>query len=192
VSRRRQARLADKARPEDLGLRQSVYDRTMQAWEHYWFGPVAPIRPYLLVKGGLCLLAFDAWMLRVLRGGRYGEGGFNVAHFRWLDTLQPLPSPGLYVGLMLAVGMLAMVCVLADTGPWALALLALMWTYGWAMSMHDSYQHHYLLSLILTALVFLPRLRVHDVYPTGVVVRARKGRKSRPSSAAEPRVSSWA
>jgi hypothetical protein len=164
----------------------------MEAWEHYWFGPVAAIRPYLLVKGGLCLLAFDAWMQRVPHGGRYGEGGFNVAHFRWLDAVQPLPSAGLYVGLMLAVGMLAMVCVLTDMGPGALALLALMWTYGWAMSMHDSYQHHYLLSLILTALVFLPRLRVHDVYPTGVVTKARKGRKSRPSSDAEPRVSSWA
>jgi Vitamin K-dependent gamma-carboxylase len=192
VSRRRQARLADTARPENLDLRQSVYDRTTHAWEHYWFGPVAAIRPYLLVKGALCLLAFDVWMLRVLHGGRYGDGGFNVAHFRWLDALQPLPSPGLYVGLMLAVGMLAMVCVFIDTGPWALALLALMWTYGWAMSMLDSYQHHYLLSLFLTMLVFLPRLRVHDVYPTGAVPGARKGRKSRPSSDAEPRVSSWA
>ena len=166
--------------------------RMVSAWDRYWFRPVAAIRPYLLMKGVLFLLAFDAWVLRVPHGGRYGDGGFNVAHFQWLDALQPLPSPELYVGLMLSVGMLALVCMLTDASRWALALLALMWTYGWAMSLHDTYQHHYFLSLVLTALVFFPRLRAQRLYPTNSVApRGKRRRKAQPSSASRPTVISW-
>ncbi|HEX9765408.1 MAG TPA: HTTM domain-containing protein, partial [Nitriliruptorales bacterium] len=130
----------------------------MTAWEHYWFGPVAAIRPYLLMKAVYGMLALDLWLVQIPRGGRYGAGGFNVAHFRWLDVVQPLPSPDLYVGLMLSLGLLALVCALSDPGRWARALVAVLHTYSWAMSLHDTYQHHYFLSLALAAFVFFPRV----------------------------------
>lgn len=157
----------------------SVPVRVLTAWDRYWFGQVAAIRPYLLMKILLGMLAFDVWMLRVPLGGRYGAGAFGVAHFGWLDAVQPLPSPRLYVGLMLAIGMLAVVCALADAGRWMRALLAAMYTYGWAMSFHDTYQHHYLLSLVLATFVFFPRLHAADLYPAHAWASRRERRRVR-------------
>jgi hypothetical protein len=164
----------------------------MSAWDHYWFGEVAAIRPYLLVKALLCMVAFDAWLVMVPTGGRYGAGGFDVAHFRWLDAVQPLPNPGLYVSLMLSVGMFALVSAFADAGRWSRALVALTYTYGWAMSFHDGYQHHYFLSLVLTLFVFFPRLRSRDLYSAGVPPSGRKRGRAKPAAAARRAVSSWA
>ncbi len=163
----------------------------MTAWERYWFGPVAAIRPYLAMKVVLFLLAFDVWTHRVAFGWRYGTDGFNVAHFGWLDALQPLPTPPIYVGLMLCVGLLALVCALSDPGRWARALLALAFTYGWAMSLLNNYQHHYFLSLVLAAFVCFPRGRGVDLYP---VARPGAGsdRTGVALAAGRPELSAWA
>src|SRR3990172_13187717 len=96
------------AREQDLISRVAVASGPMSLWDRYWFGSMAAIRPYLLVKAVLIMVAFDVWMLRIQRGRLYGQDGFNVAHFQWLDAVQPLPRPGLYVGLMLCVGILAL------------------------------------------------------------------------------------
>ena len=79
----------------------------MRGWNHYFFSPVAAVRPYLLMKGVLVLLAFDAWMKMSPHGSLYGAAGFNVAHFRWIDAVQPVPTPALHVGVVLLTGMLA-------------------------------------------------------------------------------------
>jgi HTTM domain len=136
----------------------------IRAWDRYWFGPVAGVRPYLILKIVLCLLAFDVWRHRIPLGWEYGANGFNVAQFYWLDAVQPVPSPELYVGLMLTVGILALVCALTDPGRWARALLAVLFSYGWLMSLLNVYQHYYLLSLVLIAFVFFPRSRAQDLY----------------------------
>lgn len=134
-------------------------------WDGYWFGPVAAVRPYLLMKSALLMLAFDLWLLRVPRGSRMSVDGFNVAHVQWLDSVQPLPTPGLYIGIVLLAGMVAFVCALVDAGLWTRALLALLYAYSWMMSQLDSYQHHYFLSLVLVGFVFFPRVRALDLYP---------------------------
>ena len=144
-------------------------DLAVSAWERYWFDPVIAARPYVLMRVVYAVIALDLWLVQVPTGARYGVDGFNVAHFRWLDALQPLPGPALYVGLVLSVGWLALVCALADPGRWARVLVAVGHTYSWAMSLHDSYQHHYFLSLVLILFVFFPRLRVHDVAAPGPV-----------------------
>lgn len=163
----------------------------MTAWERYWFGPVAAIRPYLAMKVVFLLLAFDVWTHRVPFGWRYGTDGFNVAHFGWLDALQPLPTPPVYIGLMLCIGLLALVCAMSDPGRWARALLALAFTYAWAMSLLNNYQHHYFLSLVLIAFVWFPRVRGTDLYPA-----ARPGAGSARArvapAAGGPRLSAWA
>jgi hypothetical protein len=134
----------------------------MSAWERYWFGPVAAIRPYVLERTVLFLLALDVWTQCVPHGARYGAGDFNVAHFAWLDAVQPMPSPSLHVGLMLIVGGLAWVVACGAGGRPMRLLLAVLYTYGWAMSRLDAYQHHYLLSLLLAAFVFFPRVRATE------------------------------
>jgi len=136
----------------------------MKLWNRYWYGPVGAIRPYLLTKGFLILLAFDAWTGMIAHGARYGAGGFNVAHFRWLDALHPLPTPAWYVGLMMLLGWLALVAALAGTNRLVLGLLTVLYTYGWSMSLLDRYQHHYFISLALLCMTFFPRIRAADFF----------------------------
>jgi hypothetical protein len=134
------------------------------AWDRYWFGPVAAIRPYLLMKAVLILLAFDVWVLRVKNGAHYSGNAFNVAHFSWLDALQPEPTASLYTGLLLFIGFLALLCVFTVPNRIAMAVLALSYTYSWMLSMLDGYQHHYFLSLVLLAFIFFPLSRARDLY----------------------------
>jgi len=152
---------------EGRGITQKAAAKSLsKLWDGYWFGPVAAVRPYLLTRTALLMLAFDLWLLRVPSGGlRMSLDGFNVAHFQWLDSVQPLPTPGLYIGIVLLAGMVAFVWALVDAGLWTRALLTLLYAYTWMMSQLDSYQHHYFLSLVLVAFVFFPRVRAFDLYP---------------------------
>jgi hypothetical protein len=119
------------------------------------------VRPYLLARGVLLLLAFDLWYLMMPHAGRYGASGFNVAHFGWLDAL-PLPSDGLYAGVLILAGLAAFVG--AATGERAaIGAAALLYTYGWAMSLLDGFQHHYLLSLLLLGFALSPAIRAEDL-----------------------------
>jgi hypothetical protein len=124
--------------------------------DRIFFGPAAAARPWLLMKVVLVLLAFDCWVDLSPHGGRYGIGDFNVAHFGWLDALTPTPSPGFYVGLISFCGLVALTIAIGGVNRWALGVLAAAYTFSWAMSMLDSYQHHYLLTLVLVAFVFVP------------------------------------
>jgi hypothetical protein len=122
------------------------------------FGGVAPSRLDAMLRLTLLLLAFDCWIDLVPHGGRYGVGDFNVAHFGILDALLPMPTAAYYVGSLLFTGVLAFAMALA---PWRPGLIALFTTYtlGWAASMLDSYQHHYLVSLVLFSFMFFPLRR---------------------------------
>lgn len=126
----------------------------MKMWRAYWDAPVASASTWWLRKSLLGLLAFDLWLVMPSHGGRYGVGEFNVAHFGWLDAIQPLPSPAIYVGLLLGLGVLAFSIAVADGPRWMRAVLFGGYTWAWSMSMLDSYQHHYLLSLLLLSLIW--------------------------------------
>lgn len=115
-----------------------------------------PARAYVLHKVLYGLLAFDLWIVMVEHGGRYGTGGFNVAHFAFLDALLPVPTPAGYVGLLLALGLLAAFIALASAPRWVRMLVAAGYTASWAISLQDSYQHHYLLSWLLAWSCFVP------------------------------------
>ncbi len=153
------------------------------------FVPVAAVRPYLVLKGTLLLLAFDMWLTRIEHGGRYGAGSFNVAHFAWLDAVQPEVTAGLYVGVSIVTGLLCFALVLVPAAPrWLLALTFVLHTWSWAMSMLDSYQHHYLLSLVLLALVFFPRPSAEDALlaPAPPPTDEKKADKRSKKKSAEP------
>jgi hypothetical protein len=107
------------------------------------------LRAQILSRGTLILLALDVCSTMLPRAGRYGAAGFNVAHFAWLDALQPTPSPALYVSIMALVALLACIQAIRGTSLLLMGALFLLYTYGWAMSLLDSYQHHYLLSCVL-------------------------------------------
>lgn len=134
------------------------------AWDRYWFDPILAARVWCLRAGTLMLLALDVWSTRIGPAWRYGAGDFNVAHFAWLDDILPPPTAGLQVAAVVLIGLGAFVAAVTPGGPRAiLAALVLLHTWSWAASMQDSYQHHYLLSWVLAALLFLPRLSTGDV-----------------------------
>lgn len=142
----------------------------MSAFTSYWLAPVAAVRPWLLLRAVLLLFAFDLWSDHLGPAWRYGTAGFNVAHFAILDAL-PIPSTGAYVGTLMFLGVAAFVCALVPRPPRPLlALIALGYAWSWMGSMHDSYQHHYLLSWVLLAFVFFPLLTSTDFWgsPTAI------------------------
>ncbi len=130
-----------------------------KSWMDYWHTPVALVRPYLFLRGFMLLLAVDAWSLLAHRSSAYGFGGFNVAHFGWLDMLQPLPTPWLYGTVQFLVGFSAFFVALSNYNRPAIVSVFGLYTYGWSMSLTDSYQHHYLISIVLFCLAFFPELR---------------------------------
>ncbi|MCA9582315.1 MAG: hypothetical protein KC416_11010 [Myxococcales bacterium] len=150
-------------------------------WNRHFFGPVPSVRPYLMRWGVLVLLALDAWVVMLDHGGRYGIGAFNVAHFTWLDRWTPVPSPAIYCGLLFFAGLLALAQAVARKNLLAGLLLAGVYTYAWASSLIDSFQHHYLLSWYLLFLAFFPDAR-------GSTLEARSPAKgtSVPSSGSAP------
>ncbi len=131
-------------------------------FDRYFFGAVAPVRPYLLLRLTLLLLAFDCWVDLIPHAGRYGVGDFNVAHF-WVLEILPTPTPAIYIGTMVLCGWLAMVMAIRPARI-GLALLFGLYTYGWSMSMLDSYQHHYLISLLLFSFMFFPVPAATEVF----------------------------
>lgn len=150
----------------------------MNAFDGYFHAPFAAARAYLFSRLFLVLVALDAWTLMIGHAGRYGVDGFNVAHFAWLDAIMPQPTAAMYVGVLLVTGLLALALAIGGTHHVALAALFLLYTISWAMSMLDSYQHHYFVSSVLLCLVFFPSLRASDVQP---------GQAPPPSAAPEPR-----
>ena len=129
----------------------------MNAFERYFHGPHAGARAELFFRCSLLLLAFDAWIVMTRGAGRHGVGGFDVAHFAWLDGLLPAPSAGFAAGLLVATGFVAFATAGAGIRPAPVLALCALYTLSWSMSMMDSYQHHYLLSLVLLCLAFFPR-----------------------------------
>lgn len=156
------------------------------------FAPIAGVRTYVLLKSTLLLLAFDIWLKRIAHGGRYGAGGFNVAHFAWLDAIQPALSPGLYIGVSMLTAWLCIALALAPRPPrWLFVLAFLLHTWSWAMSMLDSYQHHYLLSIVLAAFIFFPRLSAEEALlppePKRAIEPPKKAKRKRSKESPSPK-----
>lgn len=101
------------------------------------------------------LVCLESWD-QVVHAPRYGAGAFNVAHFAWMQDLLPLPTRefalvSYLLQLLLAIRLAVGVGRRIDA-----ALLAGLYgvTYFW--SQLDSYQHHYLMFLLITLTAFLP------------------------------------
>ncbi len=121
------------------------------------------------------LLAVDAF-LQLPHASRYGAGGFNVAHV----SAVPLPEPG-RASITFVHGALCILFALVAQGALVRVALPLATAlYGWAYfsSQLDSYQHHYLVWLLLVVLCFAPR--APDSLPAGAGPSATR------------RVTSWA
>lgn len=135
-------------------------------WLGYWLAPVAAVRPWLIAKTTLFLLAFDVLDTHLGPAWRYGAAGFNVPHFDWMRAL-PAPTTSSYVCMLFLVGIGALVAALLPRPPRALVLaVAGLYTWGWACSMHDSYQHHYLMSFVIASFALLPPFDAKTMFGT--------------------------
>lgn len=121
-----------------------------------WSTRYHPARPYLLLRALYLLLAADLWLGMIEHGARYAMGGFNVAHFALVERLLPLPTPAFYVGLLIASGALSLMLAIGSLPVALRLLLAATYTLSWIVSIHDSYQHHYLISWLLLWLCAYP------------------------------------
>ncbi len=128
-----------------------------ERWHDYWHGfetersRIVALR--VLLFG---LLGFDIWGVTLEHASRYGAGGFNVAQLELFDVLLGVPHPAI-----VAVGWLlgGYFCLRAAFGVQIKASIigATVCYFGiYLWSQADSYQHHYLVGLLLTLSCFVP------------------------------------
>lgn len=99
------------------------------------------------------LHAVDAF-LQLSHAPRYGAGGFNVQQLPGA----PLPEPS-RLALTFVYGALCVLFALIAQGcavRWLLPIATVLYGYAYFVSQLDSYQHHYLLWLVLVLLCFVP------------------------------------
>ncbi len=130
--------------------------RLVRAISGYFYGGVRRERVEWLVRGFLALFAADVCVNMLAHGWRYGADGFNVPHVPVAAGLLPEISSGLYVGLVAGAGVLSFAVALGAFGRRAVGVAGAAFTAAWLMSMLDSYQHHYLMSLVFVCLLGMP------------------------------------
>jgi hypothetical protein len=147
----KEARPKPEPKPASLPPAKVVSATAPRGW--WWLEmPWAKLVAFRFVFFGL--MAIDAF-LQLPHASRYGAGGFDVPHFSWL----PLPEPG-RASITFAHGALCVLFALVAQGALVRVALPLATAlYGWAYfsSQLDSYQHHYLMWLLLVILCFAPR-----------------------------------
>ena len=129
----------------------------------FWFGfEISWVKLVLARFVVFGLLAIDA-VLQIRHAPRYGAGGFNVAQVAGLDEIGPTRTlyaiaelVNAYCFALVAVGVATRILLPIATATYA-------WLY--LSSQLDSYQHHYLVALILLLACFVPWQRPADAHP---------------------------
>ncbi len=108
------------------------------------------------------LLAADA-LLQISHAPRYGAGGFNVAQLPFLDSVAPGRELYSVAQLVSAYLFVLAACGVASSVVLPIATVIYGWLY---FSSHlDSYQHHYLVWLLLVVSCFVPWHKPRDGGP---------------------------
>lgn len=129
----------------------------------FWFGFEVAWGKLLAVRFVLFgLLALDAF-LQIPHAPRYGAGGFNVGHFSFLDGLAP-GRAGYELG-QLVLAYLFGVAAFGVATRLVLPIAAALYAWLYFGSQLDSYQHHYLVALLVAIACFVPWQRPPDGRP---------------------------
>ncbi len=132
-------------------------DRALSAWHRYWHDfETERMRVVALRVMLFGLVAFDLWVVTLHHASRYGAGEFNVAQIGLLDMLLPIPTPAIVATGWLLGGFFALRAAFGVAIKQSIvgATICYFGIYLW--SQVDSYQHHYLVGLLLTICCFVP------------------------------------
>ena len=127
------------------------------AWHRYWYrDTLSWSRMFALRWAVFGLVAFDLWSIMLYHASRYGAGGFNVAQIGVLDALLPVPTPPVISAGVLLTGFFALRAALgvAIRSSMVIASTGYFGIYLWSQA--DSYQHHYMVGLLMTICCFIP------------------------------------
>lgn len=140
---------ADSAAAATAGSRPPV-------WVSYWTDcERLTIRISLLRIFFFGLLGLDVWTNLLPWSPIYGAGGFNVAQLPVLDWL-PIPTPAVVLAVRVVTGFLALRTALGIS-PRISAVGTCIGYFGiYLWTLIDTYQHHYLMGLLLVTFCFLP------------------------------------
>lgn len=130
----------------------------------FWFGFELPWAKLAIARVVLFgLLAVDAF-LQLRHAPRYGAGDFNVAHVPLLESLGP-GRLGYEVGQLVLAYLFALAALGVAT---RLVLPIAAAGYAWLYfgSQLDSYQHHYLVAILVAIACFVPWQRPADAAPS--------------------------
>ena len=128
----------------------------MSGWGRFWDGySLSGQRLAVFRFFFFSVLGWDCWE-QLAHAPRYGAGGLNISHLASLDDLLPLPSATWVLGAYLLMSYLAFRIALGGLTRIALPALAALWNLVYFSSQLDSYQHHYLIGLVLILLCFMP------------------------------------
>ena len=126
-----------------------------QLWNRFFFDFSLPHSKVVAFRFALfSILAVDAWF-QIRHAPRYGAGGFNVAHFSWMESLLPMPSRITQLVAYVLQAYLAVRIALGWGTKWAIGSLAVLYAYTYFVSQLDSYQHHYLTLLVIVLCGFV-------------------------------------
>ncbi len=95
------------------------------------------------------LLAYDLVSVTFKHAARYGVDGFNVPQFTWMTALTPVPNAEVVGGLWLACALFALFSAAGVLTTFSIRMTCVLYSGIYFSSQIDSYQHHYLLCLLL-------------------------------------------
>lgn len=154
-------------KPPPIGPSEAKRSRGASPWSRFWLLDISWAKWLTFRFTFFTLLAIDAF-LQLAHAPRYGAGGFNVQHL----PFAPLPEPG-RPSINFAHGALCLLFALIAQGVLVRVTLPLAATlYGWAYfsSQLDSFQHHYLMWLVIVVACFVPHRP--DPLPPGAAATA--------------------
>ncbi|HEU5055335.1 MAG TPA: HTTM domain-containing protein [Kofleriaceae bacterium] len=128
-----------------------LWRRYLRFWTEVRVAPEVLALFRLLFFG---VLAVDMW-LQVEHAPRYGAGDFNVSHLPALDSWLPVLTRPLVAFLFILQAYLAGLFALGGGGRPVLVGLTVLFGVTYFSSQLDSYQHHYLMFLVLLVLCFV-------------------------------------
>ncbi len=132
-------------------------DRLSKAWDRFWFEDEVSYTRLLALRWALFgLVAFDLWSVMLHHASRYGAGDFNVAQVGILDAMLPVPTPAIISAGVLITGFFALRAALGISVRLSMVMSTIGYFGIYLWSQADSYQHHYLVALLMTISCFAP------------------------------------